>query len=513
MTKVDEWTVKLAAVLAGDVAPEDRGAALQTLADSHVTGQPAVDQTRARILHLLAQREGVMEADVDPPTPAAPLAPLQAQGRAGISLVAVDLSQLTVAAVRNWLTAKVDEVVLVDCHTTLPLALRLTEAGIKDPRLTVIRLDHGAVTWTQAFNIGLRAARHARLWAISGSARLGTLAPLPLQSGSYGAETGQTDALGFLLDLNRGDLATVGGFNEYLDSPDWSVEDLAGRLSAHGLQRRALPAGLLVQGPKFSPASAPVAGTLREQLRQSQNFVALQNRFISAAMPDWVGDDQLPCVFGHLDEQGQHVQPGTATVAKVPLHIKTEAASHALIDLLRDRLGGQLERLSPRRLDMVLARPAPDVSAVDIAVAASNAPDGVRTRKGWLVLDVSANTLPLPGTAAAVGLSTLLQMAQLHGQTVVLRVDTPETVGVLTSATQQPVVTGALDTTAFWPTELRELARPLGNRAPRHATMAFDAQTLTDLGALSQTPALLLRRPKIFIDAQHGLGNRMRAIA
>jgi len=513
MTKLDEWTVKLAMVLAGDVAPEDRATALQTLADSHVTGQPEVDLTRQRILHLLAQREGVVEATEDLASPAAPLGPLQPEGRAGISLVAVDLSQLTVAAIRNWLTAKVDEVVLVDCHTTPALAQRLTEAGITDPRLTVIRLDQGDVTWTQAFNIGLRAARHARLWAISGSARLGTLPPQPLQSGSYAAETGQSDAVGFLLDLHRGDLAAVGGFNEYLDSPDWSVEDLADRLSAHVLQRRALPAGLLVQGPKPSPADAPVAGTLRESLRQAQNFVALQNRFISAAMPDWVGADQLPYVFGHLDEQGQHVQPGSASVAKVPLHIKTEAASHALIDLLRDRLGGQPERLSPRRLDMVLARPTTDVTAVDIAVAASNAPDGVRTRKGWLVLDVNADTLPLPGTAAAVGLSALLQMAQSHGQTVVLRVDTPETAAMLTSMTAQPVVTGAVDTTPFWPTELRELARPLGDRAPRHATMAFNEQTLTDLGTLSQTPALLLRRPKIFIDAQHGLGNRMRAIA
>ncbi len=160
--------------------------------------------------------------------PTDPPAPMQGEGNAGISLVAVDLSQLTAAAVRNWLTAKVAEVVLVDCHTTPPLALRLGEAGIKDPRLTILRLDQGDVTWTQAFNIGLKAgwvlmepksigkrgralargsdfrffanpsrpkaARHDRLWVLSGSTRLGSQPQPPLQHGSFAAETGQSDA-------------------------------------------------------------------------------------------------------------------------------------------------------------------------------------------------------------------------------------------------------------------------------------------------------------------------------
>ena len=44
--------------------------------------------------------------------------------------------------------------------------------------------------------------------------------------------------------------------------------------------------------------------------------------------------------------------------------------------------------------------------------------------------------------------------------------------------------------------------------------MAFDAQTIADQTALAVAgPSLLLRRPKIFVDAQHGLGNRLRAIA
>ncbi len=514
MDSRDQWTTRLAAVLAGDVPAEGRAAALSDLAATHSTGLVHVDQTRQRILQLLGQRDAPTPDETQPHATNA-LDPLQPEGMAGISLVAVDLGHLAVAAVRNWLSCKVEEVVLVDGHTTPPLAERLTSAGIKDPRLTVIRIDDDAVTWTQGFNIGLRAARHARLWVIAGSTRLDPLAQVPaLQSGSYAAENGQSDATGFLLDLNRHDLAAVGGFNEYLETPDWAVEDLAGRLSVLGLQRRTLPPGLLTQGPKTAAATAPPpTGTLRDALRQSPNFAALQNRFISAAMPDWIGSAQLPCVFMGSDDLGQHVQAQAASVAKVPLHIKTTAATHALVDLMRDRLGGQPERLSPRRLDIVLARPVNDVSAVDIAVAASNAPEMVKTRKAWLIIDLAADSLPLPGSPQARAMKALLQMAEQHGQTPVLRVDSAETATALTGLTPCPVVTGPLSAPGFWPTELRELARPLGDRAPRHATLPFNSQSLIDQDSLMQSPTLLLRRPKVFIDAQHGLGNRMRAIA
>lgn len=535
MDNADQWTLRLAKILAGHLSVEDRAAALTDLAATHQTGLPEVDQTRQRILHLLAQpdltliaapdqtgldhrgldemapEQGVSDhgvSDLGAPTPDLDL--LKSEGQAGISLVAVDLGGLSVAAVRNWLTTGIEEVVLVDGHTTPALADRLRGAGITDARITLLRVDDAAVSWTQAFNIGLRAVCHTRLWVIADSTRLAPLADLPpLSAGSYAAEPGQSEAAGFLLDVNRSDLVAVGGFNEYLESPDGAAEELAGRLSALGLQRHPLPLGLVTQGRKTTPAQIPVTGTLRDVLRQSPSFAALQNRFIAAAMPDWTGAAQLPFSVAEQDDLGRHVLPKAAVVANVPLHIKTEAANHALIDLLRDTVGGQPERLSPRGLDTVLDRPVADVSAVDIAVAASNAPDMVRTRRAWLLIDLAADCLPLPGSPAERALKSLLPMAEAQGQTPVLRVDSPEAVAGLTPC---PVITGAVDT-AFWPTDLRELARPLGERAPRSATLPFTARTMTDLRTLARTPALQLRRPKIFIDAQHGLGNRLRAIA
>lgn len=54
------------------------------------------------------------------------------------------------------------------------------------------------------------------------------------------------------------------------------------------------------------------------------------------------------------------------------------------------------------------------------------------------------------------------------------------------------------------------LARPLEELSPADVEAAAAAQDA--LGGLA-APALALRRPRLFIDTQHGFGNRMRAIA
>jgi len=133
----------------------------------------------------------------------------------------------------------------------------------------------------------------------------------------------------------------------------------------------------------------------------------------------------------------------------------------------------------------------------------------VATRTAWLVLTVADDALPLPGSPAAQGFATLQAMAAQHKQVPVLVTSRPDASGLPST----PILPAAPEH-RFWPVDMRELTRPLGDRAPRHAQMPFNRQTLADLTHLTGTgPAVLNRRPKVFIDAQHGLGNRMRAIA
>ena len=517
MDNADQWTIRLATILSDAVAPANRRSALADLAASHATGDNATDQTRLRILDLIAQRDRQLNPHPTSPDPTGPtlLARLHAQGNAGIALVSVDLASapLTTSAIRNWLAAPVGELVLIDAHCTPPLAQRLLGSSISDPRIRVVRLD-APVTWTQAFNLGFRIARAGRIWALSGDTRLATPLPnlAPLPAGHFAAPP-QTDGALVLLDLHRADLAATGGFNEYLDTADGAVADLAQRLYAQDVHPIPPQPGLLTNGPKAKPAAPPPAtASLRDALLQTPQYLAQLNRAIAALMPPWAGPiQQLPCEISALDDLGQHLHPMPPLAEPVPPTVRTAASQTALTDLLRDRFGDLPAGLGPHGLDLVLDRPQSDVSSLDLAVAASTLLGAVATRKAWLLIDMDADCLPHPGSPAAQGLATLLTMAQSHGQTPVLHL---QNAGGLTSPQPCPVITGPLPPTGFWPTELRELARPLGDRAPRHATLAFTRQTLADLNHLALSgPTVLNRKPKLFIDAQHGLGNRMRAIA
>ncbi len=55
MDGFDQWTTRLAAVLAGDVPAQSRAEALSNLRNTLVTGQPEIDKTRRRILQLIAE--------------------------------------------------------------------------------------------------------------------------------------------------------------------------------------------------------------------------------------------------------------------------------------------------------------------------------------------------------------------------------------------------------------------------------------------------------------------------
>ena len=512
------WTVRLAGLLGQDLSAAERDVALQQLSSTYVTGQSIVDERRKRILDLLSLPERQItpareSSDQSPPPivngMALPL--LQALGTAGTSLVAIDqgAAGFNLDDLSNWLASGVAEIVLVDCGTTPALGERLRKADLADPRLRVVRLERAEVSWAQAFNIGFRVSRHRSLWAAIGEVRFGELeAALPdLPSGSFVAGMG-------VIALNRGDLAQVGGFNEYLETSAWGLNDLAGRLSALGLQRRAPPPGLII------PPQAPTAPTpdpkvsLRDQLIADPDYNALQNRIIAATMPDWTGDRALSCLCQDNDGLGLHVLPTRKASVAAPIHIKTEAARQALIDLLRQTVGGEPELMRARQMDLVLNRPALDVCPVDIAMAAGKFPDLVTSRRAWAVIDIAADALPIAGTPEAKALDAVAKMVLSQGQTLVLRPENDAVAIALDGLTSYPVLSPTVDATAFYPMELREMSRPLGERAPRHATVQFNRQFMADLQQLRLAgPTVLLRRPKIFVDAQHGLGNRLRTIA
>ena len=512
------WTVRLAGLLAQDLSKPEREAGLLQLAKSYTTGEGPVDMTRRRILDLLGKAERQVAQNLRAEGNAPPqivkgmaLPVLSALGVAGTSLVALDhaTAGLTSDAVANWLGTDVQQIVLVDCGLTTPLIDRLALAGLMDSRLLVVRLDAAKVSWAQAFNIGLRVARLNTIWAVMPEVRFGAatgaLSELPV--GGFVAGTG-------LICVRRADLASAGGFNEYLETDAWGLDDLTGRLVALGLQRCLVPTEAVLAGAEPVQATAKPAANLRDRLMASPDFMALQNRFIAATMPEWKGESALKCVCQDILDLVMHVLPSRPAPVTIPLHLKTEAARYALIDLMRRTLGGSPEVLRPRQMDLVLNRPFSDVFAVDVAVASGKHPDLVSSRKAWAIIEIAGDALPIVGTPEAKALDSIASMVWAQGQTLLLRPADAELSEALDGLTPYTVISHDVDTKAFFPVELRELARPQAERPPRHATIAFNRQIVADVQHLHLAgPAVLIRRPKIFVDAQHGLGNRLRTIA
>ena len=519
----DDWTMRLADLLRRD--PSERwDEAVQALSTSIATGDAAMDQTRQTILRLLAQRRAQSSprpalTNPLPDWPGDTLTDLPAfhpAGPAGTSLVATchDDADILLASLPSWLNLPVDEVLLVDWSNPPQLAAALTAHGLCDPRLRLIQIEGDDLSPAQAFNAGFRLARHQRILALAATVWLGPnyLSAHPLSAGEFRTDPGPADGSALALDIDRRDLAQTGGFNEHLDSADFAVEELAARLTALGLRQATLQTG------QTAPPRAALhlgTGSLRATLLHSPDFAALRNRFIAAVLPDWSAALSRAFGLAARAERGLTLRPLAPPLLKPPMHVRADAESHAMIDLVTRHIGGAPVLLSSRRFDIILARPANDTCALDIALAAGPAPELVKTRSAWLVLDISAAALPLQNAQAQTAFKTLQDLTALHHLSLVLRLpaDTaPEAAALLSD---HPIIAANADLTqGFRPLTLRDLHASPSDSALPHGTMALTTQTVADLAALAQRgPALLLRRPKLFIDAQHGLGNRLRAVA
>ena len=522
-----KWSVRLAAYLTGQDASDASIARLQAISSDFGSGDPAIDQTRGRILRLLADRQTQLvtrgpqrAALVDPlpdwpgstPTPAPPFHPAGLAGTSLVALWAGGLDDLP-DALETWLATKVDEVVLVDMAWPATLAKTLAAQGVADPRLRVVGFDAADVTATQAFNIGLRLARHQRILALSAGVRLAPdyLAAAPLAPGSFHLHPGPIQGTGDLLDLNRRDLALVGGFNEYLDTLDFAIDDLSARLQAQGLRPAPVPAAL------FSVPEAPILPPwddviLRTALRQRPSFPALTSRYIAALMPEWRAVQTRIFRLARAADREIVLSPSPRVTLKTPVLVRTNAENLALSDLIAAHIGGAPVLLGQRRLDVVLARPAHDVCALDVAVAATLDPDLVKSRRSWLLVDVTADALLHDQRAAHRAIDWVQDRASALQMSLILRLahDIPNDAAELLSDIPTVSADPSLSK-GFWPASLRDLA---GGQPTGHATLALDLGFVADFTRfLGRGPAILHRRPKLFIDAQHGLGNRLRAIA
>jgi hypothetical protein len=522
-----DWTDTLAALVEG-TAGSASSDVLRQLHSTYQTGDASVDRVRQTILALMDKRLAMRVArSGDEPVPdllhpGQDVSPLGAIGLAGSSLVAVvtDATQGLKVALTNWLCAPVDEVVLVDWSRNPPVADLLATDGPCDPRLRIVRVDDAPqAPLTSAFNLGMRLARHDRLILITDTVRFVTpfAAPPALPAASFCTEIRVDGAPSAFLEADRHDLAALDGLAEHVSSVAGAFQDLATRLALRGLRASPVAAGRLrhtsrgaIPAPVFQAGVEP---SLRQVLMADPRHGVAQDRILALLLAGGPADYRQGFVTAEVWAQGLTVRPRGHSPLVVPDHIAQVASHQAFCELIRLRGLGDAYGLDLSTLDFLLDRPAGAVGAIDIAVAAKGHRDLIGHRKPWLVVDVAPGVpddankglawFELDRLAAAAGFAMILcapdaalsedEMATLSG---FVRLDPSVDLGPLAT------------------TDVRLLARANPEKVPGSARIAFDGRTITDILRLSQCgPALALRRPKLFLDAQHGLGNRLRAIA
>ena len=449
----------------------------------------------------------------------------------GVSVVTccMNRTENLLLALPTWLSLPgVDEVVVVDWCSREPVAQSLAQAGIHDPRVHVVRVeDEPRWILSFAFNLGFRMARHALIVKVDADITLKPdfFANNQLRGGTFiagdweAADKGQEHINGFFY-VHLVDLLRIRGFNEYITSYGWDDDDIYARLVQSGLQRLCVDTRTLYHLP-HDDAQRLGGGQggpdcAWKELHGTTLYKIRTNRFIAMTMPAWTHERQF-APFEMLASEGR-VTTVRRLVAQLPHYVsddlKADAELHAAMEMVSWRVGPQAYHMPKARFRALLERKKLDeLSAFDVGVGVDPSDAFDRLRRHNILVDLS-------GVTEGAGLDALAR----H----ILRSTRADDVGVF-------VLWGSEAARSTLLQHLDGRGTPLGRWVPNQGLRHLGADDLAALGALAitgagvhlpattavlaqaralDTPLLpAARRPRLYIDAQHGLGNRLRAYA
>jgi Glycosyl transferase family 2 len=256
-----------------------------------------------RVQAALAAAGGEAMHRVEAPQAATVLVADAAEPLAGTSIVSACMNREAnlLKVLPTWLDAPVQEIVIVDWSSREPLAPKL--AHLRDPRLRVVRVDDEP-RWvlTLAFNLGLRLARHERVYKLDADIELkpGFLDQNQFGPGEFirgywrsAVEAGQDDQryVNGSFGAWKTDLRAVGYYDERIQTYGWDDTDLYRRLSGvRGLAGRLLRFGSLTHLAQEETQRLENQAVQKQLLldRFAPTEVENQvNRFFSQTMSEW----------------------------------------------------------------------------------------------------------------------------------------------------------------------------------------------------------------------------------
>jgi glycosyltransferase involved in cell wall biosynthesis len=459
----------------------------------------------------------------------------EASSTPGVSVVSccMNRSENLVQALPTWLAHKrIDEILIVDWSSSVEVAQRLREAGICDERIRIIRVvDEPRWILSYAFNLGFRHAKRDLILKLDADI---TLKPNFFErniikerifiAGNWeAAEKGQEHINGFFF-VHRSDLLRIKGFNEYITTYGWDDDDIYARLQESGIQRVCVDTKSIYHIPHDDAQRLGGATSGQEnafaQLHGDTLFKIRSNRYIATVTPRWNGD-RVFAPFELLREESGYMEVRRQTNSMPHLvseDIRKDSEYYATVELLSWRVGPSAYHLSRQSLYRLLKlKRLEEISQfdVDVCLCGSGAEEKLRRHSLYVVISATSGhdlvgevaeliSTELRETDVAIfvrGASSKLvddfvarlampaaRLARWVRETGLTKLAKLDATGLRAQVCQGP---GALLTVSD--DMLQSLPRP----------------HLTDTHPTA--PNVYIKRSRLYIDVQHGLGNRLRA--
>jgi hypothetical protein len=438
----------------------------------------------------------------------------EAQRPAGVSVVTScrDRNENLMRALPSWLACEeVSEIVIVDWSSTRTVAESLKECQLYDPRIKIIRVEDEA-RWILSlpFNLGFQQAKFDKVLKADADIVLSGdfFAKNPLAAGRFIAGNwrkttkDQSHVNGFFY-LHRNDLMSINGFNEYITTYGWDDDELYARLTEAALHRTDVAPNTIhhLPHPDESRTDLPAKSTSETAatyLRADTLFNIRYNRMISTLMPTW-NTGRPNAEYNELSSVGN-----VSTLSRilrewneVPPNIKIEASAFAARELMSWNLGERCLAMQIDRVSHLLDRRSWDkISLADIEVSLHNPIQTIEESQQWLF--VAIDTIS----------TTKAKITKIEKSCVTKK---------LTPVFMGPEAVAA-KVAPNWPSipewvKLGGLDKVSESKLFNSRAKVNEASLFLDLRkAKLSAPAHNVSRQKLFIDAQHGLGNRLRAI-
>jgi glycosyltransferase involved in cell wall biosynthesis len=462
----------------------------------------------------------------------------------GVSLVtcAMNRTENLIKALPTWLACdEISEIVIVDWSSSARVSDALSAAGFDDERIMIIEVV-GEPRWilSYAFNLGFRFA--------SGSYVLKTDADIQvkpdffhknvLRAGQFiagdwrSAPSGQEHINGFFF-ISRADLRRVKGFNEFIVTYGWDDDDIYARFIGDGLERRGVNTESIWHIPhsdslRISDSDVPIKNAWND-FRSRPAHKIRSNRWLAFVAPPWTGDRNFTD-FEIVEVHDRLVSVRRlAQGAREALHedIRSDADYYAALEMLSWRLGASVFTYSREVVTRVLkTRSMQTLSFLDFEIEAQNVAlckdykprliflldyksEQLDTARRWIEIvkealgyddDVAVvMSGGIEQNLTSINLTGYVQLV-LHEQTSIWRQETvPESLQSardLLANGRYLIVTLSSDGPPSW---LSSHKLSLGERPEEERNREW-------FKSLNPKPR------RLYVDVQHGLGNRLRAL-